>query len=154
MVAPLTKTMPVKEEEWHTSMNKAIDPVGVRSTYNDNLINSNRNNAIHISCLYSGIEAEELITKIQFSRVSGACMQIFVSFFTFSGQKRGHLYLKTPSPLLLLAKLLTQFFSSFIPPQKWNEIEKSFWGTTSSRVHSVESEPDTHNKKLLVPSLV
>lgn len=78
-------------------MNKAIDPVGVRSTYNDNLINSNRNNAIHISCLYSGIEAEEQITKIQFSRVSGACMQIFVSFFTFSGQKRGHLYLKSPS---------------------------------------------------------
>ena len=66
-------------------------------TYSDNHINSNRNNAIHISCLYSGIEAEELITKIQFSRVSGACMQIFVSFFTFSGQKRGHLYLKTPS---------------------------------------------------------
>ena len=97
MVAPLTKTMAVKEEEWHGLIYKAIDPVGVRSTYSDNHINSNRNNAIHISCLYSGIEAEELITKIQFSRVSGACMQIFVSFFTFSGQKRGHLYLKSPS---------------------------------------------------------
>lgn len=40
-------------------MNKVIDLVGVRLIYNDNFINSNRNNVIYISCFYLGIEVEE-----------------------------------------------------------------------------------------------